>query len=341
MGEWTRKETDILLALCNDFGTRWSLIIDRYHSCKPLNRPNRTMTEIKDRYYHCHNLILSFLSKDKNKSNELFHYDAMREEQRRKELTKLFMRSHDENIEISQTAQYYRKHNKLLKKKVNELHQKKVELKKQSLFIMNRQQMTSQQISEMRQKEDGQSLPFGQYHGFGVTIHDMLVKKNKYNRNEIKMIELPNKCIPKKITKIRRNIQMIDDEYTKYKYELKWDDQKTIIVPFPFIEKTNNFETNNNSKKNKNKNMNNNSAMKKNEQLLSSNPNLGKEIAKNIQQQLVKDNIISIDKYTGTPKMNPMTNTTRAMAAVLREDYIKYYAMQTLINDLKKKQNIK
>ena len=144
---------------------------------------------------------------------------------------------------------------------------------------------------------------------------------------------------------------MIDDEYTKYKYELKLDttnNNKTTIVPFTYVDKSlieqSKYDQSSSSskKKNKNKNQNNsNNNLSQNQLLSSSNPNLGKEIAKTIQQQLVQENIVTLCPYTAQPKMHPMTNTTRAMVNVLREDYIKYYALQTMINDLKKKINNK
>ena len=309
--DWTRHETDLLLALCNDFGCRWCLIIDRFNDCKPPKRPNRSMTQIKERYYECARLI--------SKQNEFdFEYNAKREEHRREQLEKLLMRSHDENIEISQSAQYYRKHSKLLRKRVSEMQQKRAALRKQSKFICNRQQMT---LDAVRHSDD--SLPFGQYHGFGVTVHDTMAQREICGENEIK---LPPQCKLKKVAKIERNIQMIDDEYTKYKYELKLDGSKVVTVPFPFV---------------CNKKKNENERMSEDELLTSSNANLGKDIARMIQQQLIKENVITICPNTKIPKMHPMTNTTRSMLNVLRRDYIKYYAMRVLINDLKKKKQKK
>lgn len=358
--EWTRHETDLLLTLCKDFNNRWSVIIDRYNLCKPQNRPKRRMTEIKERYYFCRNLIIN-KNKNKIKNKEKFNYDVMSEENRRNELSKLLRRSHDENIEISQTAIAYRKHEKLLKKKVNEMHKKRIQLEKQKVFILHRQQMTTQEIEQKKidnissnTNHDNNNyssshhlLPFGLYEGYGVIVQDTLLPRNQYNDNDDDIL-LPKQCIPKKITKIKRNIQMIDDEYTKYKYELKLDltnNNKTTIVPFPYIDKSlieqSKYDQSSSKKKKNKNNSNNNNQQQKNELLSSSNPNLGKEIAKTIQQQLVQENIVTICPYTAQPKMHPMTNTTRAMVNVLREDYIKYYALQTMINDLRKKLNNK
>merc|ERR1719242_2262501 len=54
------------------------------------------------------------------------------------------------------------------------------------------------------------------------------------NGNEL---DLPPQCIPTKVKRVRRHIQLIDDEYTKYKYELKLDEKQTTVVPFPYIDK--------------------------------------------------------------------------------------------------------
>eukprot|EP01083_Nonionella_stella_P064503 168170_1 len=333
---WTRRETDLLLALCNNFGNRWGVIIDRYNACKPATRPTRDITQIKQRYYECKNLIESFMS---STPITPFEYDAKAEQHRRNELSKLLMRSHDENIEIAQTAEYYRKHNKLLRKKVNEMHRKKVQLMKQSTLIRQRQQMTAQRTQEMKEMKDS---PFNRYAGYGVIIQDTWQGNHK-EAHACDAHTYPPCCVPKKVMKMKRYIQMIDDEYTKYKYELKLDGQKTTVIPFPFIDKAN--KTQQNIKKNKGKmdtdvNGNGNARKTQEQLLVSSNPNVGKDIAKIVQQELVNHDVISIDPF-GNPKVHPMTNVTRNMVNVLREDYIKYYAMQTLINDLKKKQKKK
>ena len=177
--EWTRHETDLLLTLCNNFNNRWSVIIDRYNLCKPQNRPKRRMTEIKQRYYFCRNMII----KNNNNNKDIFEYNPISEQKRRNELSKLLRRSHDENIEISQTAIAYRKHEKLLQKKVNEMNKNKFDLEKQKVFIIHRQQMTTQQIEEMKAdnissmdnnniSSSHNSLPYGLYKGYGIIVQD-------------------------------------------------------------------------------------------------------------------------------------------------------------------------
>lgn len=382
--EWTRHETDLLLTLCTQFGNRWPLVVDRYNCCKPQHRPSRTIIQIKQRYYECRNLVLFYLkstdskdSKDSkssesngnhngnrsgNEANTLhqlqnekaFNYDPEREEKRRNELSKLLRRSHDDNMEMAQCAESYRKQNQMLKRRVTEMQRKRIELEKQSLFIIHRQEMSTEQIEAMRSEEVDPSdvLPFGSYQGFGTLIQDTFLKENKSGNplGGVNEVDLPPQCIPTKVKRVRRHIQLIDDEYTKYKYELKLDaanGQKTTVVPFPYIDKEfaerNKYDYNasSTSKKRKGKQSEGQSvtptAQTEQDLLSVDNPDLGKEIARRVQKELVKENIVHLDTYTGTPKLDIMTNTTRAMVGVLREDYIKYFALKTMVNDLKKK----
>ena len=126
-------------------------------------------------------------------------------------------------------------------------------------------------------------------------------------------------------------------------------ENKTTVVPFPYIDKEfaerNKFEIpSSTSKKRKSKQSEGQSvtptAQTEQDLLSVDNPDLGKEIARRVQKELVKENIVYLDTYTGAPRLEIMTNTTRAMAGVLREDYIKYFALKTMINDLKKKQRV-
>eukprot|EP01084_Bolivina_argentea_P012130 22731_1 len=76
--EWTRHETDLLLTLCNNFNNRWSIIIDRYNSCKPIGCSNRSIIELKQRYYECENIL-----NENNNNNNSFKYNAMTDIKRR------------------------------------------------------------------------------------------------------------------------------------------------------------------------------------------------------------------------------------------------------------------
>ena len=367
--EWTRHETDLLLTLCNQFGNRWSLIIDRYNCCKPHHRPSRSITQCKQRYYECRNLVLFFMKNtDSNQSDAVqfqnekaFNYDPEREEKRRNELSKLLRRSHDDNMEMAQCAESYRKQNQVLKRRVTEMQRKRIELEKQSLFIIHRQEMTTEQIEAVRSEEvdPSEMLPFGAYQGYGTVIQDTFLKRNGSGHPPSTAptaataatkgddLDLPPQCIPTKVKRVRRHIQLIDDEYTKYKYELKLDAQKTTVVPFPYIDKEfaerHKYDLSGSaSKKRKSKQSEGHSVTptaQTEEDLLSvANPDLGKEIARRVQKELVKENIVHLDTYSGAPRLDIMTNTTRAMVGVLREDYIKYFALKTMVNDLKKKQ---
>jgi len=384
--EWTRHETDLLLTLCNQFGNRWSLIIDRYNCCKPHHRPSRTLTQLKQRYYECRNLVLFFVkntdsespsgppiggsnnktesavgdsngNRDDKAINALFEnekaftYDAEREEKRREELSKLLRRSHDDNMEMAQCAESYRRQNQVLKRRVTEMQRRKMELEKQSLFIIHRQEMTTERIEAMRSEEvdSAEMLPFGSYQGFGTVIQDTFSKDNGARRGKVenggKELDLPPQCIPTKVRRVSKHIRLIDDECTKYKYQLKMDAQKSTVVILPYIDKEfaerHKYDIPSNSKKRKSKQSEGQSvsasAQTEQDLLSVSNPDLGKEIAKRVQKELVKEGIVHLDTYSGAPRLEIMTNATRAMVGVLREDYIKYFALKTMVNDLKKK----
>lgn len=223
--------------------------------------------------------------------------------------------------------------------------------------------MTTEQIEAMRSEEvdPEEMLPFGAYQGYGTVIQDTFLKDNDCGnavgavdavgavaiKEKMKELNLPPQCIPSKVKRVKRHIQLIDDEYTKYKYELKMDAAKTTVVPFPYIDKEfaerHKYDIpGSNSKKRKSKQNEGHSATptaQTEEELLSvANPDLGKEIARRVQKELVKKKIVHLDTYSGVPRLDIMTNTTRAMVGVLREDYLKYFALKTMVNDLKKKQ---
>ena len=87
-------------------------------------------------------------------------YDPKREEQRRKELNKILRRTHDENVEIAQSAQYLRKHDKALRNRLNRMQRRRMCL------------LTKQQRMESAD-------------AFGVTVNDTMTRKNNESDNAL------------------------------------------------------------------------------------------------------------------------------------------------------------
>lgn len=63
-------ETDLLLQLCQYFSNDWSLIWDRFNSCKPEMCSLRTVEQLKLRYFQCSQKILQYYKKENEVKKE-------------------------------------------------------------------------------------------------------------------------------------------------------------------------------------------------------------------------------------------------------------------------------
>merc|ERR1712129_362417 len=266
----------------------------RFGDCKPRNGTKRSLTQIKQRYYECMRATGKFVGKYNEKSEDL----------RRQSLEKLLQRTHDCNASIAQSAEYFRKHDKSLRNRLHAMQCKQRQLAKQSAFICQRRRQKQQSNEQEIEIDDALPFAIGSCHGFGCTMTDTMRHPNVQSNTD-------NICL-RKMAKIKQKIQMIDDEETRYRYELKLDGQTTKIIhiPMPFV----------NDEKNK-KMQKMFEQMSEDELLCSANPNVGQYVAWLTETKL--------------PKLNPVTSATRAMLNVLRRDFIKYYAMRIKVNDLK------
>jgi len=89
---WTKAETDYLFELCQQYDLRFYIIHDRWDSAK-FNK-DRSLDEIKDRYYKVVGILDRLRSGDENK--EIFVFDADHEKRRREQLQRLLNRTKDQ-----------------------------------------------------------------------------------------------------------------------------------------------------------------------------------------------------------------------------------------------------
>ena len=95
---WTKAETDYLFELCKRYDLRFFIIHDRWDSSMFPSGKNRTIDELKDRYYKCVGLI----QKVKNgEDSHIYVFDLEHEQKRREQLEKLFNRSKEQVEEES------------------------------------------------------------------------------------------------------------------------------------------------------------------------------------------------------------------------------------------------
>merc|ERR1712087_274323 len=308
-------------------------------------------------YYNCRNLVL-FYQHNKGTASQnpminpsfanrkTFNYDAEQEETRRRALSKLLRRSQEANVEVAQCAESYHKHQPVVEGIVqSDQRRKRRELERQSLFIIHRQEMSSEQIeatqSEVMDPVSGM-IPFGRYQGFGTVYQDTLSSKDEeehvLEKNLDKnILDLPPQCIPSKVRKVRKHIRLVDQEDSKHKYELKMMDRRSTLVVFPPPIKEKKEQSV--IKKGRKGNSAQPTLQQEEALLTTANPDLGLEIARRVQKEMVKKGIMHVEHwYREYPMMDVYTNATRAMVDVLRRDYIKYFALKTMVNDLKKQQ---
>jgi DNA methyltransferase 1-associated protein 1 len=116
---WTREETDLLFEYCHKFDSRFPIIFDRIDT-------NKSMEELKDRFYHVKRSVLmlrgvdnSALRFDANK----YVFDKEREIKRKQNLQKLLSRSkeqiEEEEMLLLELQRFLRQKDKWVKKHDN------------------------------------------------------------------------------------------------------------------------------------------------------------------------------------------------------------------------------
>ncbi len=89
---WTRPETDYLLDLCQQYELRFFIVHDRWDASRFGDKAakNRTIDEIKDRYYKVIGVMHKLKTGDDSQS---YTFDLEHEQKRREQLEKLFGRT--------------------------------------------------------------------------------------------------------------------------------------------------------------------------------------------------------------------------------------------------------
>lgn len=96
--QWTKEETDYLMQMCSRFDLRFIVIHDRWD--KNRFKTERTVEDLKERYYFVHNQLEKARANTANPP-KLKEYDSIHERKRKEQLLKLYNRT-KEQIEEEQ-----------------------------------------------------------------------------------------------------------------------------------------------------------------------------------------------------------------------------------------------
>lgn len=90
--EWSKAETDYLLRMCRKFDLRFIVIQDQWDK---TTYKNRSVEDIKDRYYFIYNTIVKIRNESSfgNSKQQICIYDAEHERKRKDQLIKLYCRT--------------------------------------------------------------------------------------------------------------------------------------------------------------------------------------------------------------------------------------------------------
>lgn len=96
--DWSKEETDYLIDLCQAYDLRFVVIADRWDWPQSSHKTNRTMEDLKARYYAiCRRLIRSRISVEDMEARQqllaTYAFDKSREVERKKLLQRLFTRT--------------------------------------------------------------------------------------------------------------------------------------------------------------------------------------------------------------------------------------------------------
>jgi hypothetical protein len=99
--QWTKEETEYLFDMCNDWDLRFIVMADRWNPPEGSVKRDRTVEEIKDRYYSIQRTLLTVrrnTSEEDLASNPLLQhpYDPVRETERKRQQNQQTHRTPDE-----------------------------------------------------------------------------------------------------------------------------------------------------------------------------------------------------------------------------------------------------
>ncbi|XP_040570054.1 DNA methyltransferase 1-associated protein 1 [Lepeophtheirus salmonis] len=90
---WSRAETDHLFDLCRRFDLRFTVIHDRYSRNNASSFPQRSIEDLKERYYNVTEKLESIRMDSSSTSNSTKLYDAEHERRRKEQLIRLYNRT--------------------------------------------------------------------------------------------------------------------------------------------------------------------------------------------------------------------------------------------------------
>jgi hypothetical protein len=159
---WSKAETDYLFDLCKAYDLRFFVIHDRWDVKQSFSPKNRTIDELKDRYYKVTGQMQRLKSVASNvpvDETQIYVFDMEHEQKRRKQLEKLFNRTKEQideevylteelkKIEISKKERERKQQdvNKLLTAVVESENTNKMQQLQQLLIYKEQQKIKQQQ----------------------------------------------------------------------------------------------------------------------------------------------------------------------------------------------------
>ncbi|KAL9649014.1 hypothetical protein ABK040_008392 [Willaertia magna] len=157
--KWTKEETDLLFSLCKQFDLRFIIIHDRF-SCQ-INNTDKTLEDLKERYYKVSKILLKERSKgvvpeDKLKLHPLFKvdYEYDHEVKRKHQLEILYSRSSDVEKREAQLREQLKKIEAIKKKRAEvEEREKKQKLKEEKERLKKEQRKLEKQKKEKEKRQ--------------------------------------------------------------------------------------------------------------------------------------------------------------------------------------------
>ncbi|KAG2222983.1 hypothetical protein INT45_012282 [Circinella minor] len=125
--EWTKEETDYLLYLCQKYDLRFIIIADRYEY---NNNKNRSIEDLKDRYYNICRTLLKHRESSNNNSlttiTQHYSFDKTRELERKEALEVLYSRTREQMEEeealLVEVKRIEQEENKLARERESVMH---------------------------------------------------------------------------------------------------------------------------------------------------------------------------------------------------------------------------
>lgn len=143
---WTKAETDYLFELCKRYDLRFFIIHDRWDSSLFPSGKNRSIDELKDRYYKC----VGIMQKVKHGDDaQIYVFDLEHEQKRREQLEKLFNRTKEQVEEESYLIEELKK----IEIRKKERERKQQDVNKLLTAVVEIENSKQQQLQQQQQQQ--------------------------------------------------------------------------------------------------------------------------------------------------------------------------------------------